>query len=387
MTAQRAQPASVLIFAPVSRGGIPHYTHHQAQELARRGIAVTLLCRRDHPWAGRPRGYRMLPHLIGEPDGRGALRKLQRAAIHVLIHWQLLWHVLRQRPAIVLLETHTEFLALVWAPPLLVTRWLGTRYLTTIHDPVRAPLAGGALLSRASLGLFYRLVSGALIHADPPAAARIPSRLAIERVEHGLFEHLGPQPPVFDLRARLGIAADAFVVLAFGQVADRKNLHLLVEAVARVAGAVLVIAGAQASASDRPPAFYAGLAEQRGCNARVHVVDRYIRDEEVGAYVAAADALALTYASGFVSQSGIINIAAQWEKPVLASSGPGPLQETLRACAVGLFVQPDDAAAIAHGIERMMREPVATPEGFARLREQASWRANVDGLLRLVERL
>ena len=42
-----ALPKSVLVFAPSSIGGIGEHAHYQSLELARRGVAATVLCRAD----------------------------------------------------------------------------------------------------------------------------------------------------------------------------------------------------------------------------------------------------------------------------------------------------------------------------------------------------
>ncbi len=380
-------PKKVLIFAPSVDGGIPHYTHHQAEELVRRGIDVTMVCRPDHPWPQDKVSYRQIRRLSVAPTGRSVGHKVLRVLTHIWIHYQLFWWVLRLRPSAVLIEANTEFYAAAWAWPHLAASALGLPYIMNLHDPVRGLWFGPKWFSRLSLWAAYRLLWGGLIHGQPPKGAYLPKSLAIEVVPHGLFDHLEAATPPYDLRRNLGITAESFVLLSFGHIADRKNQQLLVEAVARVPKAVLVIAGPQHSTRQRPPQFYRDQASALGCADRVYVLDQFIPDEEVAAYFAAADAIALTYDSGFVSQSGVLQIAAQWEKPVLASSGPGALRETMGNYGIGIFVPPDSADAIEGGLRQLISAPGGREAAFAAFRTSASWGANIDGMLHLLRRL
>lgn len=380
-------PRSILIFAPSVDGGIPHYTHHQAAELARRGIAVTMLCPGDHPWDGKAHGYRQIRALASAPGGRSVWHKALSVLNHVWIHYQLLWYVLRLRPDAVIFEANTEFYGALWAWPHILLSWLGTIYVMTLHDPVRGLWFGPKWFSRLSLWAAYRLLSGGLVHGDPPPTTYRPKWLKIASVPHGLFDHMERSAPPYDLRAKLRIPRDSFLLLSFGHIADRKNQHLLVEAVSRLPGASLVIAGPQMSRRNRPPEFYRELAEKLGCADRVHVVHAFIEDAEVPAYFAAADAVALTYDGGFLSQSGVLQIAGQWDKPVLASGGEGVLKDTIQKHDLGLFVTPDNADAVEAGLAFLMADRHDRSAGFAAFRDSASWAANVDGLLGLLREI
>lgn len=382
-----ALPRSVLVFALGTEGGIPLYVHHQAEELARRGIAVTMICPPDHPAPRDGLAYRQLRVLPRQPRGRGAAARIGRVLHLVRAHTLLLWWIARLRPSAVLLDAVSDFCAALWAAPHLLLAACGLPYFTTLHDPVRALWYGPVWFDRLSLWASYRMLAGALIHGDPPAGAYLPPHLALEVVPHGLFARHEPDRSAAELRAELDIAPDAFLLLSFGHIADRKNQHLLVEAVSRLPHVALVIAGPQMAQRNRPPQFYRDLAERLGCADRVRVLDRFIPDGEAAALFSAADAVALTYDGTFASQSGVLQMAAQWDKPVLASSGEGPLRETVEQHGIGVFIQPDSADAIVEGLGALGAGKGAYAGGFASLRQSASWSANIDGFLRLWRRV
>ncbi|WP_295633322.1 glycosyltransferase [Novosphingobium sp.] len=375
-------PKSVLVFAPSSFGGIAEHTRFQAAELARRGVIVTMLTRVDStqiPPAGTYRQLRVLP---ADHAGRGLGRVKQVLAATAGYYLLALW-VLRLRPDLVLLEANSEYFAPLWAwPHLLLSRLVRVPYLANFHDPHRARHFGPAWLHAWSVSLANAVLWGGLIHGTPPPEAGLPARLKLMIAPIGHFDRTEGGHATFDLRERLGIDGQAFVLLAFGHLADRKNLDLLITALADVADVQLVIAGEATSGSQRPAQFYRDLAERTGVGSRVHFVTSFIADHDIPAYFRAADAVALTYNREFVSQSGVLQHAVDWSKPILASSGPGPLRETVVRHRLGVFVEPDDSGALADGLRRLLRDRPPT-ENFLRYRDSANWGVNVDRLIEL----
>ena len=214
----------------------------------------------------------------------------------------------------------------------------------------------------------------------------LPARLKLAIAPLGGFDETARGAVTFDLRERLNINRGVFVLLAFGHLADRKNLDLLIKALPQVPGVDLVVAGEATSGSQRPAQFYRDLAEQSGVGRRVHFITGFIPDNDIPAYFDAADAVALTYNRAFVSQSGVLQHAVDWAKPILASSGPGPLRETVERHGLGVFVEPDDPDALAAGARNLMRDR-PPPQNFLRYRDLANWGVNVDCLLDLYGKL
>jgi glycosyltransferase involved in cell wall biosynthesis len=92
--------------------------------------------------------------------------------------------------------------------------------------------------------------------------------------------------------------------------------------------------------------------------------------------------------SRYVSQSGVLHVAANWNRPVLASGGPGPLVETVRRFGLGEIVVPDSVDSLVEGMQRMIergRETQADRDAWEAFREHASWGRNADLLLAAVE--
>ena len=381
---------AVLFYAPAPHGGIAVHVHYQARELARRGFAVEVLCRPDFFQPADSADYRQTRRLIAV-RGSGIVAKAGRVLAEIANRYILAWSILRRRPQFVVWEANSEYFAPAWFAPLWLLRRLGgVVTLANFHDPLRERRRGPRWFHDLTVRLAYAPLDGGLIHGPVPPGAWLPARLTLREAPFGPFDELSGDDligtaPSFDLRARLGIPGDAFVLLAFGHIADRKNLDLAIAALAQVPEVQLVIAGSVASGRDKPAAFYVAEAARLHVSERVHLVTGFIAEADIAAYFAAADAVALTYERGFVSQSGVLQIAALWDRPLLASGGAGPLIATVRQFGLGLVVEPDSIPAIAEGLARLVAERPVLGDNFRRYRETTSWSVNIDRMLEAYE--
>lgn len=370
----------VLFFAPSPRGGMAEHVHYQADELARRGFEVVMLLRPDFVKRGAPVRYRIDPALA-QPRDRAGWSRIARVVAGIGHYYQLAGRVIRWRPAFVVWEANSEYYALAWAWLHWLLRLRGMIAIANFHDPVRARRWRPDWWHRVTLALAYAPLSAGLIHGPVPADARIPRRLIMREAPFGSFEDLVAKAAPFDLRQRLSLPADAFVLLAFGHIADRKNLDLVIAALAQIRQAYLVVAGSDPPRSQRPVESYADLAARRGVSDRVRFVTGFIPEAEITGYFAGCNAVCLTYDRAFVSQSGVLQIAALWDRPVLAAGGDGPLRQAVERFGLGVTVAPDSAPAIAAGLESLIGGAVDRSAAFARYRATASWRVNVDRML------
>lgn len=143
--------------------------------------------------------------------------------------------------------------------------------------------------------------------------------------------------------------------MAFGQIRDGKNLDLFLRAMAELPRNVkLLVAGKGDSGSSRAPEFYQSLADKLGVENRCRWDIRKIPNEELGDIFAACDVVLATYSGKFHSASGALSAAVSARKPVLASSGPGPLKTALLKYGLGVFVDPDDIGAIVQGVLKIL---------------------------------
>ncbi|MFO7889554.1 MAG: glycosyltransferase [bacterium] len=176
-----------------------------------------------------------------------------------------------------------------------------------------------------------------------------------KQIPHPVYEIFPPSISKNKARRKLGINDDR-VILYFGFIRDYKGVKYLIKAMPLILDFLkvkLLICGE----------FYEGrqetlrLIEEKAVINQVIVYDRFIPNEEVGLYFSAADLVVLPYVSA--TQSGIVQIAYHYEKPVLVTS-VGGLPEVVKHEKCGYVVKPQDPVAIAEGIKKFYKEDKET---------------------------
>jgi len=237
-------------------------------------------------------------------------------------------------------------------------------------------------LDRALSAYGLGAADGFLVHARAEEA-RLTRRAhgrPIRVHPHPTYEVFSRTPPDRDA-ARTTIGARGKTILFFGYVRPYKGLADLLEAL-RLARPdswdTLLVVGEFYEPRER----YAVALDDPALRGKVKVVDRYVANEEVATYFAAADVVALPYRSA--TGSGIAQVAYGAGVPVIATR-TGGLEEVVEEGKTGLLVPPEDPAAFARAVERYFDGDLAAPlrEGVARVRARYSWGALVDALLEL----
>ncbi len=254
----------------------------------------------------------------------------------------------QERPDIIHLLSNTTLWLNLVAP-----LWRRRALLTTVHDvevhPGDAetrtlPTWASTLMARQSPDL---VVHGPALRAQ--AASRF--RKAPNRV------HVLSHPAICryaDLAREAGLtpnrAPGSFNVLMFGRIFAYKGLNHLIRAEAllgrRIPGLRLTIAGR----GDDPWQ----LRDEMGDPARYDVRNRFIEDTEVAQLFLDADVVVLPYIEA--SQSGVLNVAAAFGKPVVASD-LGELGSTVRENRLGLVVPAGQPQQLADALATLAAQP------------------------------
>ncbi len=175
------------------------------------------------------------------------------------------------------------------------------------------------------------------------------------------------QSPV-NIRHLLTIPDDAFVVLCFGFVRPYKGIDIVLSALQRTSPQIHLLLAGEWWHTD--PVLRAHCDEPT-IAARIHVVDHYIPDEDVAAYFAAADVVALPYRSGSVS--GVATLAASAGIPLLVSD----VGALAGLATVRQVVAPNTPDAWAAALQQayVHGTPSATP-----IPDKPSWQALVQSI-------
>ncbi len=176
-----------------------------------------------------------------------------------------------------------------------------------------------------------------------------------KEIPHPVYEIFPPAVSKEKSREILQIK-DKRVILYFGFIRNYKGIRYLIKAMPLILDSMdvkLLICGE----------FYEGreeiftLIEELNVKDNVKVYDSFIPNEKVGHYFCAADLVVLPYVTA--TQSGIVQIAYHYQKPVVVTS-VGGLPEVVPDGKCGYVVKPRDPAAIAEKVKRFFQKDKET---------------------------
>ena len=181
------------------------------------------------------------------------------------------------------------------------------------------------------------------------------SESRLNYIPHGNFIDYRENLSFEDAREQLDIALDAQVILFFGQIKKNKGLSVLIDAFARLVAenpqAILLIAGKVWKDSFEG---YQLQIDSIGIQERIVEHIRYIPDEDIKYYLTAADIVALPYSK--IYQSGVLQLATAYVKPIIASRIPGFIEYIVDG-ETGLLFEEGNAVALAGCMKQILSNP------------------------------
>ncbi|MHA0289057.1 glycosyltransferase family 4 protein [Mycobacterium sp. C3-094] len=383
-----------LIVGPGDRflSGVSYYTALLTAALADRGPVAALLLRRLCPelfYPGRSR--------VGRTDGS---LPLPDVPVYNGLDWfwglsaWRAWRFWRRtRPRVVVLQWWTatvlhSYLMLSW-----LAKRAGARLVIEFHemqDVGEASLPFVGRYTRTGLNILLSRTDAVVVHSDFDRRELIEAypRLAglpIAVVPHGPYAHHGGESALFDAGLDpLVSPADgpdregAVRLLIFGVVRPYKGHLELAEAVESLVAdgtdVHLTVVGEVWNGYREPlDRLQAALPAHR-----LTIVDRYVADEEVPGFFAAAHIVVLPYRRS--SASGPLHIAMSRGMPVVTTS-VGGLVEATTGYTGAVLVPPEDAVALADGI-RTARSLIGVAH-----EDPHSWHRSADRYADLLRRI
>ncbi len=202
-------------------------------------------------------------------------------------------------------------------------RLAGLRVVITAHDVTSFAGSGSHLTGKRIYGLADGIIAHNRATADELVSALGLASDRIDVISSGHYMAVCEDAPDRrTARERLGVPPDQTLVLFFGQIKEVKGLDLLIDAFARVCegrpSVRLMIAG---KVWKDDFSRYQAMIDERGIAGQVLLDIRFIPDDEVADYYAAADVLALPYRR--IYQSAVLLMALSHGRAVLVSDLPG----------------------------------------------------------------
>ena len=185
-------------------------------------------------------------------------------------------------------------------------------------------------------------------------------------------------------RELLDIAEKEKVLLFFGFVREYKGLKYLIQSLPLITEKCedvrLFVVGDFGSAENREA--YEKLMEENAVRSHITICDGYIPDREIEKFFAACDLVVLPYVSA--TQSGIVQIAYGFEKPVVVTN-VGGLPDVVEDGKTGYVVEPENPVVLADAVVRYFVEN--REEEFEENVKKEAYRFDWDRMVETVERL
>ncbi len=201
-----------------------------------------------------------------------------------------------------------------------------------------------------------------------------------KKVPHPVYEIFGNRIPKKEAREKLKIS-DEKVILFFGYVRAYKGLHTMIDAMKEVKKSLRVKLLVVGEFYDDEEKYRWHISDTQVRDV-IDVVSDYVPNEKVGEYFSAADVVILPYLSA--TQSGIAQIAYNFDKPVIATN-VGGLAEVVVDGVSGLIVPPNDPLKLAGAIVKFYLENLESKlsAGAAREKKKYSWERMVEAVEQL----
>lgn len=333
----------IILIGPVYpyKGGISHYTGLMYRELVKQYDVEMLSYRMQYP--------RFLFHKQ-QKDFRNDSFKIENVKymLHTANPLSILktaCYIRKQKADMVLIQWwHPYFAPCYW----LLGRWMGRQNTVFVCHNIfpheRFPL------DRLLTGIVLKQGKHYIVHAKEEG--RVLEK-TVNQPDYAVTPHPTYNAFRFEnmnkgqARERLCIADGVKMLLFFGYVREYKGLKYLLRAMPEIIRKeenvqLWVVGEFGADKED-----YFKLIEELGIQSRVKAVDSYTPDREVEKYFAASDLVVLPYTSA--TQSGIVQIAYGFEKPVIVTK-TGGLPEAVENNVTGYVIEPENSQELAQAV-------------------------------------
>lgn len=358
------------------RGGIAHYNAILYKHLSKRHTVDIVTFTRQYPAMFFPGKTQ------DEKGGAEAAVPSEQLidSVNPLSWYAAARAIARKKPDLLIFKYWMPFFAPCFGSiARLVKHWTGAKILFICDNviPHERRIGDTALTHYAFAAVDAFIVQS---HAVEKELNAFFSQARYALVPHPVYEIFGTGSPKAEARAKLGIS-DERVILFFGYVRRYKGLHTLLDAMPEILKKLnlrLLIVGEFYDDEEK----YRQQINLLHLGDHVSVYSDYVPNEEVSKFFSASDVVVLPYISA--TQSGIVQIAYQFDRPVIATD-VGGLAEVVLNERTGFIVRPESPPDVAKAVVRFYEDQRESEfvQNVQEEKKKYSW----DNLVQAIEKL
>jgi D-inositol-3-phosphate glycosyltransferase len=214
-----------------------------------------------------------------------------------------------------------------------------------------------------------------LLKLKPEAKSKI--------LPHPIYSNFGQPIDKKEARKFLNLPEDGKLILFFGFIRDYKGLDVLLEAMKMLNAELnvrLIVAGEYYSNEEK----YNKIIKALGLQNKLYPFTDFIPTSKVKFYFSACDAVILPYRNA--TQSGIVQIAMNFHKPVIATN-VGGLTEVISDNSTGFIVEKENPQKLATAIENfyLQNKEKQFVSNIIKETNKYSWNTFTEGLFDLIK--
>jgi D-inositol-3-phosphate glycosyltransferase len=200
---------------------------------------------------------------------------------------------------------------------------------------------------------------------------------------HPIYSNFGEPIDKKEARKFLNLPEDGKLILFFGFIRDYKGLDILLEAMKILNAELnikLIVAGEYYSNEEK----YRRIINALGIQNQLYLFTDFIPTSKVKFYFSACDAVILPYRNA--TQSGIVQIAMNFHKPVIATN-VGGIPEVISDNSSGFIVKNESPQDLAKAIKNFYKDNKEDQFISNIIKETAkySWSTFTEGLFDLIK--
>ena len=200
---------------------------------------------------------------------------------------------------------------------------------------------------------------------------------------HPIYSNFGEPIDKKEARKFLNLPEDGKLILFFGFIRDYKGLDILLEAMKILNAELnikLIVAGEYYSNEEK----YRRIINALGIQNQLYLFTDFIPTSKVKFYFSACDAVILPYRNA--TQSGIVQIAMNFHKPVIATN-VGGIPEVISDNSTGFIVKNESPQDLAKAIKNFYKDNKEDQfiSNIIKETTKYSWSTFTEGLFDLIK--